>query len=924
MTDREHRKEAEKFSKIWKGRGSEKSECQVFWLSLLRDVFGVDRSEELIKFEERTHIDRTSFIDARIPSAKVLIEQKSIGKNLHAGIPQSDGHSLTPFGQARRYIAELPVSKHPRWVVLSNFEEFHIYDMDRPERPPEVVCLANLKNEWHRLRFLVDGYKKDVTISKQTEVSVQAGRLIGVLYDILRQSYDDPEADDALKSLNRLCVRLVFCLYAEDCGIFSERNQFHDHLVAYRNRPADFRKELKSLFEVLDTPLEKRDRYLDPALAAFPYVNGGLFAGEVEVPFLSQEFIDALLDKASMGFDWSPISPTIFGAMFESTLNPETRHDGGMHYTSIENIHKVIDSLFLDELAKELHDITAILSKKQREVQLRRYREKLASLSFLDPACGSGNFLTETYMSLRHLENEALRVELKDQRVMDANIIKVNPSNFHGIEINDFAVSVAQTALWIAESQMMAETADILDQDLDFLPLKHYENIVEANALTTDWNETIGHKQLDYIIGNPPFIGARVMSKEQKDALTAVLGKEWPNSGNLDFVAGWYKKCADIMKGTSIKAALVSTNSICQGEQVAPLWKPLLNQGLHIDFAYRTFRWDSESSTKAHVHCVIVGFSFTHSARLKRLYAEDGTCSEVGNISPYLVEGPEIVVESRSRPLCPSPKIGIGNQPIDDSNYLFTFEGMKQFIDKEPESEKYFHPWYGAKEFINRKPRYCLWLGECSPHELRSMAYCLKIVQSVRAFRQQSTRKSTVKLADKPTRFQVENMPVSEYLLIPIHSSSGRNYIPIGFMSGNVLASNAALIVSNASLYHFGVLTSAVHMIWMRLTAGYIKSDYRYSKDVVYNNFPWPKPTEKQRKAISDAAQAILDARSLFDDCSYADLYDDAAMPIELRKAHCLCDEAVFEAYGFASSFSEIEIASRLLARYAKLSGQAK
>lgn len=729
------------------------------------------------------------------------------------------------------------------------------------------------------------------------EVSIAAGEIVGLLYDAFAKQYVDPESERAMKSLNVLCVRLVFCLYAEDAGIFGCRGMFHDYMAQFDARHS--RTAIIDLFRVLDQKPEDRDPYLDPDLATFPYVNGGLFANEdIEIPHFTDEIRTLLLEKASANFNWSEISPTIFGAVFESTLNPETRRSGGMHYTSIENIHKVIDPLFMNELNKEFEEISSIAVERTREKKLKDFQTKLSKLTFFDPACGSGNFLTETYLSLRRLENEVISLLHKGQIVMDlGNPIQVSISQFYGIEINDFAVTVAKTALWIAESQMMKETEDVVHMSLDFLPLKTNAYIVEGNALRMDWESVVPKAQLNYIMGNPPFIGARLMSPTQKADINLIFNG-WKNAGNLDYVCCWHKKAADLMQGTEIRSALVSTNSVSQGESVANLWKPLFQLGVHIDFAYRTFRWDSEASSKAHVHCVIIGFSIAPNKNKKFLYTGD-RAQIVQNINGYLLDADNVFVESRSKPICDVPEIGIGNKPIDGGNYLFTKEEMEQFINDEPQSQQYFKPWYGSQEFINRCPRYCLWLGDCSPNELRKMPACMRRVEAVREMRLSSKSAGTVKLADKPTRFHVENMPTGTYVVIPEVSSERRKYIPMGFMTPDILCSNLVKIVPDATLYHFGILTSNVHMAWMRAVCGRLKSDYRYSKDIVYNNFPWPTPTDAQKAKIEQTAQAILDARALYPDCSLADLYDEVTMPPELRRAHQANDKAVMQAYGF-------------------------
>ena len=627
------------------------------------------------------------------------------------------------------------------------------------------------------------------------------------------------------------------------------------------------------------------------------------------------------MKNASLDFDWSEISPTIFGAVFESTLNPETRRSGGMHYTSIENIHKVIDPLFLDDLR---HEYEAALEEKVEKLRVRRLdalQDKLASLTFFDPACGSGNFLTETYLSLRRLENDIIRERPHGQMMVGefSNPIKVSINQFYGIEINDFAVTVATTALWISEAQMLSATERIIHQDIDFLPLKTYSNIVEGNALRIDWESVVPKDHLNYIMGNPPFVGARLMSESQKQDVLDIFGAKWKNVGNMDYVCCWYKKAAELMKQSpKVRAALVSTNSICQGEQVANLWQNLFADGIRINFAHRTFRWDSEATLKAHVHCVIVGFSYQ---LIKPCVIYDGERGqEVSNINAYLTDAPNVFVESRQKPISDVPEIGIGNQPIDGGNYLFEKEEMDTFIKTEPQSAKYFHPWYGSVEFLHQKPRYCLWLGDCSPAELRKMPYCVKRVEAVRKLRLESKRSSTLNLADKPTRFQVENMPEGNFIIVPSVSSERRRYVPMGFMSPEVLASNLVLIIPDATLYHFGILESNVHMAWMRAVCGRLKSDYRYSKDIVYNNFPWPTPTEEQKAKIEQTAQAILDARALYPDSSLADLYDEVTMPSELRRAHQDNDRAVMAAYGFpVKGFTESDCVARLFELYQQL-----
>lgn len=910
-TEKQQRQAAIEFAKRWHGRGYEKGESQRYWLDLLGNVYGVPNPTEWVEFEDKVQLDSTSFIDVMIPATHVMIEQKSLGKDLRKPIRQSDGTMLTPFQQAQRYSAALPYSQRPRWIVTCNFAEIDVYDMENPNSEPQHIALINLGDDYYRLQFLVD--TGSVHINKEMEVSMQAGEIVGRIYDALIKEYDlsDPRS---MRYLNILCVRLVFCLYAEDAGIFGRHDMFHDYLDQYE--AADMRDALLRVFDTLNTPVERRSKYLRPDLAAFPYTNGGLFAEQIDVPPFTEEMRHVLLQHASLDFDWSQISPTIFGGVFESTLNAVTRRSGGMHYTSIENIHKVIDPLFLDGLKRKLADITDEPVFKRRLKALHEFQDQLASLVFLDPACGSGNFLTETYLSLRRLENQVIKL-IYNMEPLDAfvNPIKVSINQFYGIEINDFAVTVATTALWISESQMMAETESIIHHDIDFLPLHSYANIHEGNALHMDWRHVCPHP--DYIIGNPPFVGARLMSPEQKDDMLYVFGKDWKNLGNIDYVGAWYKRSAELMKGTSIQTALVSTNSISQGEQVANLWAPLMRDGLKINFAHCTFRWDSEASLKAHVHVVIVGFSYVDNHN--KFIFDNGQTIKAAHINPYLVDAPDTFIYSRSKALCNVPAIGIGNKPIDGGNYLFKKEEMDEFIKKEPKSASYFHLWYGSEEFIHQKPRYCLWLGDCSPKEINEMPLCKKRVENVRLLRLASKSAGTRRLADRPTRFHVENMPNGDSIIIPSVSSEKRRYVPMGFIHKGTFASNLVLLVPNATPYHFGILESNVHMAWMRVVCGRLEMRYRYSKDVVYNNFPWPSPTAEQAEKIATTAQGILDARSHYPDSSLADLYNPNLMPYDLLEAHRANDRAVMAAYGFATRMTETECVSRLFDLYSAM-----
>ena len=991
-TNKQQQNAATQFVKNWIGTGYEKGNTSKFWIDLLTNVFGVKDIFPFIFFEERVkekfpNRTITNYIDAYIPSTRVMIEQKSSNEDLLNPIKQSDGTMLTPFQQAKRYVSELPLSQHPKWIVACNFKEFLVYDMENPTGDPQRIFLKDLEKEYYRLRFLVD--EKSEYIRREEEVSLRAGVLVGKLYDALLKEYINPDAE-SLRSLNILCVRIVFCLYAEDAGLFETKSSFEDYIKSFS--VGNLRNGIIALFKALDTKLEERDKY-DVKLSPFPYVNGGLFRDEqIEIPNFTQEIVDVIVNHCAP-FDWKEISPTIFGSVFESTLNPDTRRKGGMHYTSIANIHKVIDPLFMDELREEFNNIVETCqgtSLQKRNRKLLDFQNKIASLTFLDPACGSGNFLTETYLSLRRLENEIISILNKGEKVLGFSdeFIKVSINQFYGIEINDFAVTVAKTALWIAECQMAEETERLIGQDIDFLPLKNHANIVEGNALQLDW-ATLGTEQglsknilyaeklniyktddfeavhavsepltpysthrhvypelnvaakeveqkelspessflnpvnYDYIMGNPPFVGARMMSREQKDDVIRLFGKI-KNVGNLDYVCCWYKKAADYMKDRQTKTALVSTNSITQGEQVAILWKNLFADGAHIDFAWRTFRWDSESESKAHVHCVIVGFSCSSPKDLshRTIYIDNQQKIEVQNINGYLIDAPDIFVESRPKPLCAVPPLLTGSQRIDDDNFMFTEEEKNEFIKKEPLAAKYFKLWYGADEFLYNRPRWCLYLGNCLPSELRKMKKCVEIVEAVKKYRLASKREATVKAALYPSRFGLEVIPSTNFMIVPVVSSEKRKYIPIGFMTPENFCSNQVNIIPDATIYEFGMLTSCVHMAWMRVVGGRLKSDYRYSKDLVYNNFPWCTPTEAQRSKIEQTAQAILDVRAKYPTETLADLYDETFMPQDLRKAHRENDKAVMQAYGFDLTMSENEIVAELFKLYQRLTNK--
>ena len=975
---------AAEFAARWEGKGYERGQSQLFWADLLTNVYGVENLTEFLRYEEQvaSMVDSTNFIDVHIPSTKVLIEQKSINIDLRKPIKKGDGY-ITPFLQAKLYIVNMPQSEHPKWVVTCNFKSFLIYDMNQPNSEPEEILLKDFGTEYYRLKFLID--EKNEHISKEMEVSKQAGEIVAQIYDALRKQYDD-NSPEALRWLNILCVRIVFCLYAEDAGVFTH-DQFHDFLVTYEAK--DMRRALRDLFEVLNTPKEKRSKYLQPELQAFPYTNGGLFEEEIEIPQFTEELKQTLLQNASLDFDWSKISPTIFGALFESTLNPETRRSGGMHYTSIENIHKVIDPLFLNDLRQEFDTILEEKVEKQRVKQLDAFQEKLASLTFLDPACGSGNFLTETYLSLRRLENEVIRAKYHGQTMMGAfvNPIKVSIQQFYGIEINDFAVTVATTALWISEAQMLAETERIIKQDIDFLPLKPYHNIREGNALRMDWDvieissdiptihannihliiepesqmasepvveydeiNVVTHRfdgemkpdkqryqvTYDYIIGNPPFVGFTFMTAEQKEDVQRMF----PGIKNVDYVSCWFKKACDITRMTSTECAFVSTNSITQGETVGRMWERL---DFYINFAWPTFRWDNEAKDKAHVHCVIIGFS--HKERQHKYLYDDSGAHKCENINAYLTDAPNVIVGSRSKPICNVPSMIYGNKPADGGHLIFTKSERDDFLAREPKARRWMHTLIGGTELINNKPnindklRYTLWLEGISPSELRSMPLVMERVAACKHARENSPAAAIRKFAEIPHLYAQRTQPNipkldddgnplfpdgQRYynLLVPEVSSERRKYVPMGYIANEVVTNNLVKLIPNATLYDFGILLSIVHMAWMRAVCGRLETRYRYSKDVVYNNFPWPKPTDGQKAKIEQSAQAILDARAKYPDSSLADLYDEVSMPFDLRKAHQENDQSVMQAYGFSSKISENQeslIVAELFKRYQEL-----
>ncbi len=930
MKDFDQRKAAKDFAERWKDKGYEKGQSQQYWCDLLQNVLGVDDPYSFIEFEDAVHIDKaTGFIDAYIPSTKILIEQKSIDKDLRKPVRQADGSLLNPFQQAKRYAPEMGHDRYPRYVVTCNFKSFLVYDMNNPNGEPEEIFLKDLGKEYYRLIFLVD--KKNEHIKREEELSFKAGELVGKLYDALSNEYNDISNTQSQKDLNELCVRIVFCLYAEDAGLFGRKNAFHDYLAKYDDLIL-MRENLIKLFRILDTPLDKRDPYLEEDLNQFPYVNGGLFSNEnVEIPKFTDEIRTILLAKASDEFNWSEISPTIFGAVFESTLNPDTRRSGGMHYTSIENIHKVIDPLFLNDIRDMLNEAESYKSEKTRKEKLAEFQKYISSLCFLDPACGSGNFLTETYLALRRLENEALEA-MQGQGMITLDVgdqIKVSINQFYGIEINDFAVKVAKTALWIAEAQMYYETKKIISNNTnidDFLPLETYDNIVEGNALELDWKSVVPSTKCNYCTGNPPFLGGMYMSPIQKAEIRRIFNGV-NGEGEFDYVTAWYKKACAYIAGTKIRVAFVSTNSICQGEQVTTFWKHILETyNIEIDFAYNTFVWNSEANEKAKVHCVIIGFSNKGVHKTKLLYTDVNIFKKCQNINPYLIDAPTYFITPRSTPICKVPRMRFGSMPRDGGGFVLTPDERKQIIENYPNTANWIKPYVGAVEFINNKERYCLWLKDVDPYEISKCQPVMERVESIRAFRQSSKAEGTRKFASTPTLFCQIAQPNSNYIIVPKTSSGKRRYLPMGFMDKDTIASDLVFLIPDADLFDFGVLESNVHMAWMRLVAGRLKSDYRYSKDIVYNDFPWPTPTREQKEKIISTGKQILEARKKYPSATLGELYGEKMfLYSDLLKAHQENDKAVMEAYGFNwRKMTESECVAELMKMYQRLVQEEK
>lgn len=921
------KQQIKRFVERWKALPCvEEEHSRSFWIEFAEQVLGIPQATKFLEFERKV---KGRKIDVLYEDMGILIEQKSRGVSLdEATVRSKRVGPETPFQQAKWYADNLPYSVRPRWIITCNFDEFRIYDMDK-ENCEDYICvsLEELPDQAHLFSFFAD--KSNSRLVKEKELSVQAGKIVGDLYKAFEGQYRNIDTDpQEQKSLNVLIVRLVFLLYAEDAGLLHKHNAFGDYLQQFK--ASQMRQALIDLFKVLDTPdgkngtKDERDPYLDESLVAFPYVNGGLFAGGgVVIPQFTEQMRCDLVDNASISFDWKDISPTIFGAVFESTLNPDTRRKGGMHYTSIENIHKVIDPLFLDGLKAELAGIEGEKVEKNRKMKLRVFQRKLASINILDPACGSGNFLTESYLSLRKLENRVLENLQGDQMALGfdnaTSPIQVGIRQFYGIELNDFAVSVARTALWIAEEQMMEATQEILQQPFNFLPLKSNGNICEGNALRMDWNEVIPAESCSFICGNPPFLGYSNLSASQKEDRAAIFGK---SGGTLDYVSCWYRKAADYSACTHLRSAFVSTNSICQGQQVEPLWKPLFDDGICINFAYQTFVWNSEAIDEAHVHVVIVGFS-REKDDFCRLFSKEGE-NKVGHINGYLSAAPDAFLKRRGKPICSAPEMAAGGKPTDGGNLLLSSVEYEDLVANEPSSAKWIRPFSMGAEFIKGQARYCLWLDGASSHEIEEMPLVKLRVDAVREFRLSSKKVATQKKAATPWLFDEVRPPKGDsYIAVPKVSSGRRVYVPMGFVRNGMIPGDKLFFVSNAGLFEFGVLESQFHNAWMRLVAGRLKSDYSYSNTIVYNNFVWPNPDSGQRVAIETCAQRVLDVREGHPEKSLADLYDPDKMPSDLLAAHKALDAAVEAAYGVDFNGDEEQIVAHLFALYSEIAGEA-
>lgn len=921
--------DAESFASRWANKGNENQDTQRFWIDFYQNVLGVEDAVSRLEFEKPVSTDASThegYIDVFIPSAKTLVEQKSLGIDL-AKEETRQGRKVTPAKQGNAYAQGMPLSQQPRYIIACNFAEFWVFDRERDSlcrEPLFKLPLAELPKNLAAIQFLKGGAEAPATISRA--VSVEAGKIMSKLHDQVAEAFDDPDAPENHHALSVLMTRLMFLMFCEDSGLVAP-NAFRDYVAHFS--AGDLRRGLKDLFVWLDTKDEERDKYAESWLKKLPYMNGGLFREKTEIPPLSENFRHTLIVEGCQEFDWSGVSPTVFGSIFEGALSHDHRRANGQHFTSPENIHKVIDPLFLDGFKAEFEEARAKpVAGGARTRALKDLHEKIGSVSILDPAAGSGNFLTESYLCLRQLENRIL-FELQGEQTSfsfedsgDRDVL-VNLKNFHGIELEDFACCVARTALWIAEKQADADTAKVTQRVYQELPLTDYEGIVNANALRTDWNDVVAADGVDYVLGNPPFLGQAMQSKEQSNDVSSLFDG-LSNAGKLDYVAGWFKKAADYSKGTNIRCAFVSSNSICQGESVGSLWKILSEAGCVINFAYTTFLWDSEASDKAGVMCVIVGFSMFEDGHKKVLFGADGQ-TFASHINGYLKSAPDVWIKNRKKCInrrgC---KVTQGSQPMENGQLLFSAEEKKQFLSRYPDCEKLFRPFVGSREFLNETDfsRYCLWLDGVNPAEYTNNTEIMKRIRAVREYRASNKIPRIRKTADSPQLFTQIRQPENDYIIIPRVSSARRKYIPIGYVSRSVVASDAVVIVDGASMFDFGLLMSQTHNAWMRTVAGRLKNDYRYAPSVYYN-FPYPDADQDDINEIEERAKAVIKARSNYPDCSLATLYgaDSFFLFNDLVKAHSDLDAAVESAYGMSFDGDEEKIVAHLFELYAEKAG---
>lgn len=883
------------FSKEWENEISEDAEAKSFWDGFFH-IFGISR-KRVAAFEEPVKKlgEKQGFIDL-FWKGVLLVEHKSRGKNLDRA-----------YTQALDYFPGIAERDLPKYILVSDFARFRLFDLEENEQY-EFELKDLHKNV--RLFGFIAGYQTH-KIQDQDPVNIKAAERMGKLHDQMKAvGYEG-------HPLELYLVRLLFCLFAEDTGIF-ERQQFQEYIEQRTGDDgSDLAHHLNTLFQVLNTPEDKRLKNLDEQLAAFPYVNGKLFEEMLPTASFDSAMRQSLLDCCAL--DWSRISPAIFGSLFQSIMDKQARRNLGAHYTSEKNILKLIKPLFLDGLWEEFEKI------KSNKNKLFDFHKKLRTLKFLDPACGCGNFLVIAYRELRLLELEVLRAskDSKQQSFDVHSLIQLDVDQFYGIEIEEFPAQIAQVALWLMDHQMNQLVSEEFGLYFARIPLRSSGTIVCANALRIDWNAVVPAEQLSYIMGNPPFVGAKFMDDTQRSDVATVFG-DIKNAGLLDFVAAWYVKAARMIKNSTIRCAFVSTNSITQGEQVGVLWSWMLAQGMKIFFAHRTFSWNSEAKGKAAVHCVIVGFA-AEDISPKWLFEyesikSDAHSLQAKNINPYLIDGPDVIADGRMQPICPVPAIVNGSIPADGGNLILSYEERSELITKDPAAEKWLKPYLGAEGFINNDIRYCLWLADCPPNELKQMPQVVNRVQAVRLMRQASTKLATQEKANIPMLFTENRQPKSgNYLAIPRTSSENRTYLPIGYLSCDHIAANDLQIVPSANLYDFGILSSLMHRSWITITAGRLKSDIRYSVKFTYNTFPWPEnPNEKQTQTIETAAQAVLDARAQFPDASLADLYDPLTMPPVLLKAHQTLDKAVDAAYGKTNFKTEAERVAFLFELYQK------